>query len=168
MPLDGLLAPRHPLAHAALSPHLKESQNYAVDNYFEADWDEFFDSWSPVAVLICTRKRDGAAAEVCRWDGLLAEDGVNSMVGREDPYGSLSFNYESLNLPRELEGLCGLGWKVIEYYEQIQSSATLFFDKSTGRLRYIYTGFMDEHTNYMPPEILRMHLHALCDEAVRG
>ena len=48
------------------------------------------------------------------------------------------------------------------------SSATLFFDKSTGRLRYIYTGFMDEHTNYMPPEILRMHLHALCDEAVRG
>ena len=98
----------------------------------------------------------------------LAEDGVNSMVGREDPYGSLSFNYESLNLPRELEGLCGLGWKVIEYFEQIQSSATLFFDKSTGRLRYIFTGFMDEHTNYMPPEILRMHLHALCDEAVRG
>ena len=110
----------------------------------------------------------GRGPEVCRWDGLLAEDGVNSMVGREDPYGSLSFNYESLNLPRELEGLCGLGWKVIEYFEQIQSSATLFFDKSTGRLRYIFTGFMDEHTNYMPPEILRMHLHALCDEAVRG
>ena len=139
-----------------------------MDNYFEADWGEFFRSWSPVAVLICTRKRDGAAAELCRWDGLLESDGVNSMVGSEEPYGSLCFNYETLNLPRELEGLCGSGWKVIEELEQIQSSATLFFDESTGHLRYIFTGFMDEHTNYMPPEILRMHLHALCDEAVRG
>ena len=53
--------------HAALSPLLKSSQEDAV---------VFFDSWSPVAVWICTRKRDGAAAEVCRFDGGLEDDGA--------------------------------------------------------------------------------------------
>ena len=90
------------------------------------------------------------------------------LVGREDPYGSLSFNYESLNLPRELEGLCGLGWGVIEYFEQIKSGPELFFDESTGHLRYIFTSFLDAASNDVPPPVISLILHGLCDEAVRG
>ena len=139
-----------------------------MDNFFEADWGEFFRSWRPVAVLICTRKRDGAAAEVCRFDGLMEEDGVNSMVTKREPYGSLCFTYTDLNLPRHMEALSGGGWDVIEYFEQVSSTATLVFDESTGHLRYIFVGFMDDTSDYMPPEFSRMILHALCDEAVRG
>ena len=32
---------------------------------------------------------------------------------------------------------------------------------------YIFTGFLDRHTAYMPDSVLRMLLHGLCDEAVR-
>jgi hypothetical protein len=143
--------------HATLSPHLKRSQEDAV---------VFFDSWSPVAVWICTRKRDGAAAEVCRFNGLDDEDGINSFGS--EPYSNISFNYKELNLPRDMEGLSHLGWKFMQYFDEVHSSATLAFDESTGHLRYIFTGFLDRDTNYVPDSVLRMLLHGLCDEAVRG
>ena len=95
-------------------PHLKRSQvPLSIDS------PAFYDTWSPVAVLICTRKRDGAAAEVCRFDGLDDEDVINSMITPtpDRPYGSLCFSYTDINLPRHLEALSGGGWEVIEYFE---------------------------------------------------
>ena len=145
--------------HATLSPHLKRSQS--------SDEFEFFDSWYPVAVWICTRKRDGAAAEVCRFDAL--DDDEDSINGYgSGPYGNITFYNKQLNLPRDMEGLSDQGWEVMEYFDEVHSGATLCFDKSTGHLRYIFTGFLDRHTAYIPDSVLRMHLHALCDEAVRG
>ena len=128
---------------------------------------EFFDSWYPVAVWICTRKRDGAAAEVCRFDDL--DDDEDSINGYgSGPYGNITFYNKQLNLPREMEGLSDQGWEVMDYFDEVHSGATLCFDKSTGHLRYIFTGFLDRDTAYIPDSVLRMHLHALCDEAVRG
>ena len=67
-----------------------------------------------------------------------------------------------------MEGLSDLGWKFMEYFDQIESTATIAFDKTTGNLRYIFTGFLDRDTNCVPDSVLRMLLHGLCDEAVRG
>ena len=105
--------------HATLSPHLKRSQ---YSNEFE-----FFDSWYPVAVWICTRKRDGAAAEVCRFDAL--DDDEDSINGYgSGPYGNITFYNKQLNLPREMEGLSDQGWEVMEYFDEVHSGATLCID----------------------------------------
>ena len=56
----------------------------------------------------------------------------------------------------------------MEYFDEVHSGATLCFDKTTGNLRYIFTGFLDRDTGYVPDSFLRMLLHGLCDEAVRG
>ena len=56
----------------------------------------------------------------------------------------------------------------MEYFDEVHSAATLVFDESTGHLRYIFTGFLDRDTGYVPDSFLRMLLHGLCDEAVRG
>ena len=88
---------------------------------------EFFDSWYPVAVWICTRKRDGAAAEVCRFDAL--DDDEDSINGYgSGPYGNITFYNKQLNLPREMEGLSAQGWEVMEYFDEVHSGATLCFD----------------------------------------
>ena len=68
------------------------------------------------------------------------------------------------NLPSELLlGCCSF----LEYFDQIESTATIAFDKTTGNLRYIFTGFLDRDVNCVPDSVLRMLLHGLCDEAVR-
>ena len=146
-------------------PHLKRSQVP-----LSIDFPAFYDTWSPVAVLICTRKRDGAVAEICRFDGLDDEDGINSMFTptRDRPYGNLCFEYADLNLPRTLEGISGLGWELVEYFEEVNSTATVVFDQSTGHLRYIFTSFLDENSNDVPPPVISLILHGLCDEAVRA
>ena len=84
------------------------------------------------------------------------------------PYGNLCFEYTDIHLPRTLEGISGLGWEVIEYFEEVNSTATVVFDQSTGHLRYIFTSFMDAASNDVPPPVISLILHGLCDEAVRG
>ena len=171
---DAYCVPVDALGHAMLSPHLKRSQEYVkyVGARLEADSGEFKDSWSPVAVLICTRRRDGAAAEVCRFEGLDGDD-INSMVSSEEPYGSLCLDNASFNLPLLLKYLISNSYRErlgseVGYAEQIQSSTTLVFDESTGQLRYIFTGFYDDNGIEVPHQIIRTILHGLCDEAVRG
>ena len=148
-------------AHAAISPFLKSSQDVVdID-----DANAFFRDWSPSAILICTRKRDGKSIKLALFDDLTHE--INSMVSNDDPYGSLMFEHDYLKLPHVTDHLREQGYDhdTVEFFEEIRCATTLYFCKDTGRLRYIFSSFHDANVDSVPYEYIRMLLHAQCDAA---
>ena len=148
-------------AHAAISPFLKSSQDVLDIDGATA----FIRDWSPSAILICTRKRDGKSIKLALFDDLESE--INSMVTPDEPYGSLIFEHDCLKLPHITDHLREQGYEhdVVEFFEEIRSTTTLIFCKDTGRLRYIFSSFFDANVNTVPYEFLKMLLHAQCDAA---
>ena len=148
-------------AHAAISPFLKSSQDVLDIDGATA----FIRDWSPSAILICTRKRDGKSIKLALFDDLESE--INSMVPPDEPYGSLIFEHDCLKLPHVTDHLREQGYDhdTVEFFEEIRCATTLFFCKDTGRLRYIFSSFFDANVNTVPYEFLKMLLHAQCDAA---
>ena len=136
-----------PTGLAALTPHLKRSQ----DHVFESDelpyflGDEFYDSWDARAMLICTRKRDGVAVEMARFEALDRENGYEEDSTR----GRISFFESQFDCPGIHNG---------------EISANLLFEKETGTLTNMYSNFYPVIEEVqMSPELLRAICHAKCD-----
>ena len=162
--------PRDAEGHAALTPHLKRSQDHAAALGYPGTAEEreayrqfyrFCENWNVGAMLLCTRKRDGVTVQLARLDqGLCEKEGINSAVDRPGPYGSLNF-YGGYNGGRPLD----VGFHTYSGLEHIDWNVNLVFDRSTGKLRYVTgyiwapSGDMDEVSD----EYLRTYLHAKCD-----
>ena len=94
------------------------------------------------------RKRDGVAVELARFPGL--ETGRYECSYQQDStYGRVRFDEANSECP-------GL--------QDFDTSAYLVFEKATGRLRYVFSGFYpDNSSDYMSNGELRAICHAKCD-----
>ncbi len=151
---------------AAVTSHLKRSQDYAptpgTEDQREAHElvSRFVNSWDVGAMLVCTRKRDGATFELTRYmEGFDDWYGINTAVDPSTGYGSLTFVAG--------EGLLDLGFLDFTGLDYVDFNAHLVFEK-TGKLRYITGGFYGlQHTTgakiSVSDEYVRTYLHARCD-----
>lgn len=153
------------VAAAALTPHLKRSQDYApTPGTGKREARElasrFINSWDVGAMLLCTRKRDGATFELNRYtEGFDDWDGINTAVDPSTGYGSLTLVAG--------EGLLDLGFLNSSGLDVVDCNAHLVFEK-TGELRYITGDFYGlQHITggkiRVSDEYVRTYLHAKCD-----
>ena len=99
-------------------------------------------------MLICTRKRDGVAVKLARFGALDREDGSYE---EDSTYGRISFIDAQFASP------------LIHHYTV---SANLVFEKATGTLVNVFSGFWPANeADMMSPELLRAICHAKCDAA---
>ena len=141
-----------PSGLAALARHLRRSQDHVFESSLHDDeripyflGDEFYDSWDARAMLICTRKRDGVAVEMARFEALDREHGYEEDSTR----GRISFLESQFDCPGIHNG---------------EISANLLFEKETGKLTNMYSNFYPVIEGVqMSPELLRAICHAKCD-----
>ena len=152
-------------AAAALTPHLKRSQDYAPTPGTDPGSarelaSRFINSWDVGAMLVCTRKRDGATFELNRFtEGFDHWDGINTAVGPSTGYGSLTLVAGT--------GLLDLGFLNSSGLDVVDCNAHLVFEKN-GDLRYITGDFYGlQHITgakiSVSDEFVRTYLHAKCD-----
>ena len=97
-------------------------------------------------MLICTRKRDGVDVELARFGALDRERGSYE---EDSTFGRISFIDAQFASP------------LIHFYTV---SANLVFEKATGTLVNVFSGFWSANeADMMSPELLRALCNAKCD-----